>query len=383
MRRIIILAIAGLVALTNLVNAQEYKISGHIEGLDGVNAVMRVIDSSAESGFRWENIPFVKGNFEYSAKVTEPEVIRLFIDSDDLRKSVGRGMIPTECTLLQYIAYPGATIKVAGEAVDYCNAYPSGDKENEIFAAINAKLYPLMNEAVNISVKLAVDSTLSDEFIKLESKKAEELYQKVEALKMEFLTKHASSIAGLYMMEHMIVRSKIAIEKVSGLMDHVDADKYKDLSYYKTLETRVKGYKETGMGMIAPKITGTNVVDGKEFDLASLKGKFVIIDFWGTWCGACLAGVHEMKKFRDAHADKLQIVGLAKDNSVEKVQKCMTKNGMNWPNILVGKGEQDYVAKYNVQGFPTKILLDRNGKILLRSVGEKADFYQEVEKLIQ
>ena len=55
---------------------------------------------------------------------------------------------------------------------------------------------------------------------------------------------------------------------------------------------------------------------------------------------------------------------------------------MDWPNIMIGKDEQDYVAKYNVQGFPTKILLDREGKILLRSVGESEEFYHEVEELI-
>lgn len=87
-------------------------------------------------------------------------------------------------------------------------------------------------------------------------------------------------------------------------------------------------------------------------------------------------------KFRDKHIDRLQIVGVAKDNVLEKVQKCIEKNQMNWPNILVGKGEQDFVAKFNVQGYPTKILIDKNGKILLRSVGEVESFYQDVEKLI-
>ena len=126
----------------------------------------------------------------------------------------------------------------------------------------------------------------------------------------------------------------------------------------------------------------TQELDGADFDLESLRGKYVIIDFWGTWCGACLAGVPEMKKIRDKHSDKLQILGLAKDRVLTKVQKCIEKNGMNWPNVLVGKGEQDYVAKYNVQGYPTKILLDKDGKVLLRTVGELESFYHDVEKLI-
>ena len=89
-----------------------------------------------------------------------------------------------------------------------------------------------------------------------------------------------------------------------------------------------------------------------------------------------------MKAFRDKHSNILQIVGVAKDNSEEAVKDSMQKHHMDWPNILIGEGEQDYASKYNVQGYPTKILLDRHGRILLRSVGESEDFYTEAEGLI-
>ena len=182
-------------------------------------------------------------------------------------------------------------------------------------------------------------------------------------------------------MEDMLTRSQIEIEHVAKLMESVDA-KYSNVSYFKKLTARVEGYKATGAGMTAPIITGINALDGQVFNMSSLQGKYIIIDFWGTWCHACLEGVPEMKAFQKKYADKLQIVGIAKDNSIEKVKKCMQDYQMNWPSVLFEADGNDYVAGYNVQGYPTKILIDRKGKIVLRSVGEKADFYEEVEKII-
>lgn len=378
MKRLITLCIVALTFLQ--VQAQEYKISGTIKGIHKENGNIFIKDENAERGFRFDSVRFENGVFTHAGTVNEPQVLTMSFRS--LLKRVGRGYIPTKCVMLSFVAYPGADIKVNGEATDFCNAYPSGDPENEILAKLYSKISPLDNEAVNLMIKNSVDSTLSEEAKKANEKRANELGEKSHQHKMDFVTKYASSVAGLWLMEDMIIRSQIEMEKVAELMETVDAKKYGDLTYYKTLASRVKGFKETGIGMTAPAITGTNVLDNTNFDLKSMRGKYVIIDFWGTWCGACLAGVPEMKKFRDEHANKLQIVGVAKDDNVEKVQKCMEKKGMNWPNILVGKEEQDFVAKYNVQGYPTKILLDRNGKILLRSVGEKEDFYHEVEKLI-
>jgi len=368
---------------TVFANAQEYKISGTINGLDKVNGFRAIEDVTAKYGYRMDTVKIENGNFSHSEEITEPTVLRMSFRTPKLMKMVGRGYIPTKCVLLHYVAFPGADIKVNGEATDFCNAYPSGDPENELMAKLNSKIYPFMNENANLAVKHALDTTLSEAVVKADEKRSEELAKLEQKAKMEFFSKNVSSIAGLWMLEDMIIRSQIEMEKVAELMELVDADKYKELSYYKALALRVEGFKNTGVGAKAPSISGKNVMDGADFNINSLKGKYVIIDFWGTWCGACLAGVPEMKKFRDEHADRLQIVGLAKDRNLEKVQKCMTKNEMNWPNILVGKGEQDFVAKYNVQGYPTKILLDRNGKILLRSVGEKEDFYHEVEKLIK
>ncbi|MCG8580844.1 MAG: AhpC/TSA family protein [Bacteroidales bacterium] len=382
-----IVLIISLLVIAGSLYAQQYKVSGEIKGLDTNKGYMFVLDEDAPRGFRQDSVEITNGFFEFERETEEPKVITMSFRSDKLLKWVGhgkrRGYIPTKSALLMFIAAPGTHVKISGEATDFCNAYPSGDRENDLLAELNRSVYSLMNEMVNLSRELQMDTTMTDSQKEEKGKKAEALYKQTIDNKIAFLEKHASSVAGLWLMEDMLLRSQIEIEKVDELMATVDAHKYGNYADYKKVAGRIKGYKETGVGMIAPAITGVNLMDDKEFKLESMRGKYVLIDFWGTWCGACLAGTPEMKKFRDKHADKLQIVGLAKDRNVEQVKKCMADNGMDWPNMLIGKGEQDYVAKYNVQGYPTKILLDRNGKILLRSVGESEEFYQEVEKLMR
>ncbi|MDD2426459.1 MAG: thioredoxin-like domain-containing protein, partial [Bacteroidales bacterium] len=93
-------------------------------------------------------------------------------------------------------------------------------------------------------------------------------------------------------------------------------------------------------------------------------------------------GVPHMKAFRDKYADRLQIFGVSNDKNVSGWKSVIEKNGMNWPNVLIGPGEKDFVAKFNVQGFPTKILISPDGMVLYRETGESEEFYKKVEELI-
>lgn len=355
--------------------------SGTISGLDVDMGRMAIRDSTAKRGFRLDIIVFDNGKFTHAAPITEPEVFRMSFNSKKIVKWVGDGYIPTKSSLLMFVAYPGAEIKVNGEATDYVNVYPEGDYENNTMAKLNKSIYPLMNDMVNLMVINELDSTLTEAQKEANYSKAEGFSKQVKDKKIDFLATNASSIAGLWLMEDMLIRSQIEIEQVAELMEGVDAE-YSDVSYFKKLTSRVDGFKATGAGMTAPNITGVNALDGQAFDMSSLRGKYIIIDFWGTWCHACLEGVPEMKAFQEKHADRLQIVGVAKDNSMAKVKESMMNHEMNWPSVLFKADGKDYVSSYNIQGYPTKILVDRKGKILLRSVGEKADFYTEVEKII-
>ena len=365
----------------------QYTISGYTSGLDVNKGYILIIDTTAPRGFRQDSVIIENGKINYSSSISQPEVMRMSFASDKITKWVGtgeqRGYIPVKSAILQYIAFPGANITLKGEFTDFVNVYPYGDKENELLTELLSQLNPILNKGANLYVKSVNDTTLTKEQVKILEEKSNKLNDRANEIRLAFLDKNASSIAGLWLMEDMLMRSQIKIEKVDELMKKVDAAKYQNLSYYIKVSERVKGYKASAIGQIAPSVKGINLIDDKEFNIESLRGKFVLLDFWGTWCGACLHGTPAMKEFRDKHIDKLQIVGLAKDRKASDVKKVMANYKMDWPNILVVEGgELDYVAKYNVQGYSTKVLIDPNGKILLRTVGEDPKFYNKIEEII-
>lgn len=104
-----------------------------------------------------------------------------------------------------------------------------------------------------------------------------------------------------------------------------------------------------------------NTFDGETISSEKLKGKFVFIDFWGTWCGGCIYEMPNIKTMREKiSTDKLFIVGFVNDEA-DSLKKYMSKNTFNYPNVLV---DQDFLKKCEVQSYPTTLLIDPKGEIL-------------------
>ncbi len=332
-----------------------------------------------------EKIEANSGEFIFKGYTPSPMVARLHFSGEDrFLKRVGNGYIPYKSSSLWIIVYPDARFAVDGSLIDkdFPDIYPLDGGENDILAQLNSKIMPLTNDMGNLTLKIRLDNTLTTEQKSEIEGKIKSIGGDIASLKREFLDKSANSLAALWLMEDMLIRSEIAPQDLLLYMQKVDVKMYGGHYFYKAVKERIDGSFASAVGRECPPIVSLSTPDGTEFNIESLRGKYVIIDFWGTWCGPCVAGVPHMKAFLDKHKDKLELLGISNDRSVDVWKSFITKNEMNYPNILSGKGDQDFVSKFNVQGFPTKILISPEGKILFRDSGEKADFYTKVEKLM-
>ncbi len=122
--------------------------------------------------------------------------------------------------------------------------------------------------------------------------------------------------------------------------------------------------------------------NGKDLALSSLRGKHVVLDFWGSWCGWCIKGFPEMKKYYEKYKDRLEILGIDCNDKEEKWLDAIKKNELPWKHVFNPK-DSDLTTKYAIQGFPTKIILDPNGKILKTVVGESPEFYTFLDELFK
>ncbi len=106
--------------------------------------------------------------------------------------------------------------------------------------------------------------------------------------------------------------------------------------------------------------------DGTNVSLAKLHGKIVIVDFWATWCGPCMAEAPHMVQINQTYSAKgLQIIGISLDQDQQAMIQTAKAKGFTWPQYFDGQGWQNkYAVGYGVQGIPYTMLIGPDGKVL-------------------
>lgn len=106
-------------------------------------------------------------------------------------------------------------------------------------------------------------------------------------------------------------------------------------------------------------------VDGRKVDLADLRGKVVLLDFWATWCPPCVEEVPSVvKTYEKFHDQGFEIVGISLDEDKAALEKFTAEHKMPWPQFFDGKGwENELAQRFHIQSVPTMWLLDKEGKL--------------------
>lgn len=97
--------------------------------------------------------------------------------------------------------------------------------------------------------------------------------------------------------------------------------------------------------------------------LDGLKGKYVFLEFWGTWCRGCMLALPHLNRiYQKVDKSKVEFVGIVEDDSL-RLAKGIRNHNIKWPQILANDSNK-LIEKYKITGFPTSLLLDKEGKIL-------------------
>lgn len=220
----------------------------------------------------------------------------------------------------------------------------------------------------------------------------EEIYDSLMTIKsdkiLEWAKKHAGNPAIVLYINQMNPETLLEnYELVSKGLEGSDVEPMltstrANAEKYATTKKARENIKE---GAEAPDFTLQDK-DGKPFTFSSLRGKWAVLDFWGTWCGWCVKGIPDMKEAQAKIADKCEFVSIDCGDTQEKWLEALEKHQMPWTQVIVPDDcptNQNPSVTYAVQGFPTKIIVTPEGKIAKIVVGESPEFYEALKELVK
>ena len=123
-------------------------------------------------------------------------------------------------------------------------------------------------------------------------------------------------------------------------------------------------------------------LQGNPLKLSSLRGKYVIIDFWGSWCVWCIRGFPAMKEAYAKYKDHLEILGVDCQDPERKWRAAVEQYELPWLQVRCPDNKlQELAEMYGIEGFPTKAVVSPEGKLLKVVVGEDPEFYTYLDEL--
>ena len=127
-----------------------------------------------------------------------------------------------------------------------------------------------------------------------------------------------------------------------------------------------------------------NDKDGKAVSLRDFRGKWVVIDFWGTWCPWCIKGFPALKEAYSKYSGKMEVIGVACNDTKEKWLAGLEKYQLPWVNVFNPETENSKVlTDYAIEGFPTKVVVSPEGKIANITVGEDPEFFDKLAEFLK
>lgn len=360
--------IFGMVALLmgcDSVKKDEFVIKGSIASYPA-DFLICAYEQNGE--YALDTIWVKEGRLSYRKQLQEPVVATLVSRDPNSNIVQGRGVIPGES--VQFFMEPGSVLDIRMDNERWPVLEWQGGAWNNDLMELYAKTLPLKHEAFEVLKEIYSGKAGEEEKAAL-TERRNVLLAETNREVTDFVRSHPSSYAAMYLLGGL--RNSMELAEYAAVFDGFDRN-LQEMPLGKELKERIDIALRTEVGGVAPLFEKKDQ-NGKVVRLADYRGKYVLLDFWGSWCSPCRASHPHLRELEAKYAPKgLVVINIASEHGKDARDiwlKAVKEDKMTWTQILNNEGQEqcDVVKEYGITAFPTKMLIDPEGRIAVRVVG--------------
>lgn len=369
---------------------QKHNLTVEIEGIENDTILVEYLPVSKfyeiDEPFS-DTIISTNDGFVFDSPSDEPILAFIFPKKGGFKRVDGSPYYPRHKYLILLLK-PEDRITVKGKLHDYYLEYKAkGSEFNKEYSQLREGYIQEMSHSAKI--ELQIDSLMSNKgdkkLINKLFKKRTEINNVANKEELKFIRNNLDKELTAYYLTRQRLDTlgkyydSLEVEVKNGIFKNMLESQY--LRFQKYVKTR-EAEENIVEDKIAPDFT-LQTLFGSDLELNSIQGKYLVLDFWGSWCGWCNKGFPKMKEYYEKYKDQLEILGIACNDTEEKWKKSVEENELNWLHVINNKEiEKDVSVMYGIQGYPTKIILDKEKKIIAIFRGESDQFYEKLDELM-
>ncbi len=215
------------------------------------------------------------------------------------------------------------------------------------------------------AMKASPADKLPDSLAKQQSREVQAAFGRADSLSQQFIRQHPTSVVSAYLAQAYY---EMEPEKLTTVYDML-APQGKQSYYGQRIRTFLDEQAKIGLGRTAPEFSMADTT-GKSVALSSLRGKYVLVDFWASWCGPCRKeNPNVVAAYQKYHDKGFEILGVSLDDKKNLWEKAINADKLTWQHVSDLKGWRNQAAGlYMVKSVPSSFLLDKDGKIIAKNL---------------